>query len=52
VGARTLTLPDNKNVHILAVAVGEDNPELKPATQLFDTLGQTEPSQTIEKAAK
>jgi alpha-mannosidase len=51
-GARTLTLPDNKDVRILAVAVGEDSPELKPATPLFDTLGQTEPSQTIEKAAK
>jgi len=51
-GTRTLTLPNNNKVLVLAVAVGEDSPELKAATPLFDTLGATEPSATIEKATK
>ena len=47
-GAKTLTLPKNPNVRILAVSVAEENPELKPAQQLFDTLNRTEPPQAME----
>ena len=36
--ARTLTLPDNANIRVLAVSVAEGNPEVKPAQPLYDTL--------------
>jgi alpha-mannosidase len=42
--ARTLTLPDNDKIRILAVSVAEENPELKPAQPLYDTLTRTEPT--------
>jgi alpha-mannosidase len=47
---RTLTLPDNSKIRIVAVSVADENPELKPAQPLFDTLGKTEPSPTLKKA--
>jgi alpha-mannosidase len=47
---KTLVLPDNSKIRILAVSVTQENPELKPAQPLFDTLNRTEPSQAIEKA--
>jgi alpha-mannosidase len=36
--ARTLTLPDNANIRVLAVSVAEENPQVKPAQPLHDTL--------------
>jgi alpha-mannosidase len=42
-GAKTLTLPNNDRVRILAVSVVDDHPSLSPATPLFDTLGRSEP---------
>jgi alpha-mannosidase len=39
--ARTLTLPDNANVRVLAVSVAEENPEVKPAQPLYDTLPES-----------
>jgi alpha-mannosidase len=41
--ARTLTLPDNDKIRILAVSVAEENPELNPVQPLYDTLSRTEP---------
>jgi alpha-mannosidase len=41
-GAKTLTLPDNDKIRVLAVSVAETNPELKPAQPLFDTLERAE----------
>jgi alpha-mannosidase len=49
-GARTLTLPNNESVRILAISVADDDPELKPVTPLYDTLGRTEPAQEMEQA--
>jgi alpha-mannosidase len=49
---RTLTLPDNSKIRILAVSVAEDNPPLKAAAPLYDTLNRTEPPQTMEQAAR
>ena len=43
-GSRTLTLPMNDNIKILAISVAEENPEVKPAQPLYDTLGRTGPS--------
>jgi len=37
-GAKTLTLPDNDKIRVLAVSVAETNPELKPVQPLYDTL--------------
>ena len=47
---RTLILPNNGNIRILAVSVADENPELKPAHPLFDTLNRTEPTQVLEKS--
>lgn len=43
-GARTLTLPQNAKVRVLAVSVADANPALKPAAPLYDMLGSTEPT--------
>jgi alpha-mannosidase len=48
---KTLTLPDNSRVRILAVPVARENPELKPAQPLFDTLKRTEPPQITGESA-
>jgi alpha-mannosidase len=46
--ARTLTLPNNDKIRVLAVSVAEENPELTPAQPLYDMLnrGSSEPSGT------
>jgi alpha-mannosidase len=43
-GERTLTLPNNDKVRVLAVSVAEENPKLTPAQPLYDMLGRTEPA--------
>jgi alpha-mannosidase len=45
--ARTLTLPDNDKIRIFAVSVAEENPAVKPAQPLHDTLGATEPGAMV-----
>jgi alpha-mannosidase len=37
-GAKTIQLPDNDNVRVLAISVAEENPEVKPAQPLYDVL--------------
>ena len=37
-GARTLTLPDNDKIRILAITVADDSPEVRPTQPLYDTL--------------
>jgi alpha-mannosidase len=37
-GAKTMTLPINGRVRIFAISVAEENPEVKPAQPLYDTL--------------
>jgi alpha-mannosidase len=39
---KTLVLPDNSKIRILAVSVAQENPELKPAQPLFDTLNRAD----------
>jgi alpha-mannosidase len=51
-GTKTLTLPNNDKIRVLAVSVAEDNPSLTPAAPLYDTLGRTEPPQSTEQAAR
>jgi alpha-mannosidase len=42
-GARTLTLPNNAKIKVLAVSVAQEGPEAKPARPLYDTLGGEAP---------
>ena len=37
-GAKTITLPDNDKIRILAISVAEENPAVKPAQPLYDVL--------------
>jgi alpha-mannosidase len=41
-GAKTLELPDNSHIRILAVSVTEENPQLKPVSPLYDVLPSSE----------
>jgi alpha-mannosidase len=42
-GARTLTLPNNARIKVLAVSVAQEGAEVKPAKPLYDTLGGEAP---------
>ena len=42
--AKTLTLPNNDKVKVLAVSVADEGPLVKPAQALYDMLGRTEPA--------
>src|SRR5882762_4895810 len=35
-GAKTITLPGNDKIRVLAISVAEENPEVKPAQPLYD----------------
>ena len=48
-GAKTITLPSNKNVRILAISVAEENPQVSPVQPLYDTLGRQEPSNVAQQ---
>jgi alpha-mannosidase len=48
--ARSITLPNNHKIRILAISVSEENPSVKPAAPLFDTLGRTTPPTSNEQA--
>jgi alpha-mannosidase len=37
-GTRTITLPDNDKIRVLAISVADENPEVKPAQLLYDLL--------------
>ena len=41
-GAKTLTLPDNGNIRILAVTVADEGAQVLPAQPLYDTLLRSE----------
>jgi alpha-mannosidase len=42
-GAKSLTLPRNDKIRVLAISVAEESPGVKPAQPLYDTLGRSEP---------
>jgi alpha-mannosidase len=52
VNTRTLTLPNNDKIRVLAISVAEENPQLTPAQPLYDTLNHTETPQSSEQAAR
>ncbi len=43
-GAKTIKLPDNDKIRVLAISTAEEGDRLAPASPLFDTLGRTEPA--------
>ncbi len=47
-GAKTILLPDNDKIRVLAISVADENPEVKPAQPLYDTLGRSEPQSGSE----
>jgi alpha-mannosidase len=47
--ARTLILPDNDKIRILAVTVAEENAEVIPVQPLYDTLGSESAVHMAEK---
>jgi alpha-mannosidase len=49
---RTVTLPANDKIRVLAISVAEENPDLQPAQPLYDTLNRTEPPRALETAAR
>jgi alpha-mannosidase len=48
-GERTLTLPDNSEIRILAISVADEGPKVDPVQPLYDTLNQSKPVQTAVK---
>ena len=36
--AKSITLPNNEKVRILAISLAEENPEVRPASPLYDVL--------------
>ncbi|MGC2170820.1 MAG: glycoside hydrolase family 38 C-terminal domain-containing protein [Candidatus Sulfotelmatobacter sp.] len=42
-GARTITLPDNDKIRVLAISVADENPEVKPVQPLYDLLAPPPP---------
>jgi alpha-mannosidase len=40
-GAKTIKLPDNGKIRVLAISVADETPELKPAQPLYDVLPAT-----------
>jgi alpha-mannosidase len=49
-GAKTITLPNNDKIRVMAISVADEGPLVKPAQQLYDTLGRTEPGPTVAAA--
>ena len=43
-GAKTIKLPSNENIRVLAISVADENPAVTPARPLYDVLAT--PSQT------
>ena len=37
-GAKTIRLPDNDKIRVLAISVADEDPEVKPAQPLYDVL--------------
>jgi alpha-mannosidase len=48
--AKTLTLPANDNIRILAISVAKEEPQVSPVQPLHDTLGRVEPG-AVEAAS-
>jgi alpha-mannosidase len=50
--AHTLVLPDNHKVRIFAISVAQENPHVRAAAPLYDTLGRSEPDSAELEASR
>jgi alpha-mannosidase len=50
-GVKTLTLPNNANIRIMAISAAKEEPSVTPVQPLHDNLGRSTISSAIEKAA-
>jgi alpha-mannosidase len=50
-GAKTLTLPSNASIRVMAISVAKEEPKVTPVQPLHDQLGMTTMSAAIEKPA-
>jgi alpha-mannosidase len=50
-GAKSLTLPNNENIRVLAISVADEGSAVKPAQALYDTLSRTEPAPIVARGA-
>jgi len=50
--ARTLVLPDNQKIRIFAISVAQENPHVRAAAPLYDTLGRSEPDSAELEASR
>jgi alpha-mannosidase len=50
--AKSITLPVNDKIRILAISTADENPLIVPVQPLYDTLGRTEPSQEMEASSR
>jgi alpha-mannosidase len=50
--AKSITLPTNDKIRILAISTAEGNPSIAPVEPLYDTLGSTEPPQEMEAKSR
>ncbi len=51
-GAKTIQLPDNNKIRILAISAAEENPELRPVQPLYDVLPSPRSTNaTVERGA-
>jgi alpha-mannosidase len=51
-GTKTLKLPDNGKIRILAISAAKENPVVSAAQPLYDTLDRTEPGPVSESAQR
>jgi alpha-mannosidase len=47
-GAKTLKLPDNDKIRIMAISVAEENAKVKPVQPLYDVLPSVAPATSLE----
>ncbi len=50
--AKSITLPSNDKIRILAISTAEENPSIAPVEPLFDTLCRSEPQQEMEAKSR
>ncbi|MBV8895658.1 MAG: alpha-mannosidase [Acidobacteriaceae bacterium] len=50
-GAKTIKLPDNEKIRVLAISAAEAKPEVKPVQPLYDTLERSAPAEPASVAA-
>lgn len=50
--AKSITLPSNDKIRILAISTAMENPSIAPVEPLYDTLGRSEPPQDMDAKSR